>query len=136
MKDMPYMPYLLGYAVMIGMVLAIGFTFGEISARCPETYEGMCYFEVYDEDFQGMRIKVYNFSQEGPSYMSDCEGLQQMCGRQSNDEDDFFSTNFECEWIVDEDLRESVCECIHPKLRKALKNASELALGGYKTKSE
>jgi hypothetical protein len=89
------------------IVLTIGILIGR---SLQKTYNGMCYFEVYDDNLVGMRIKVYNFSyadSEGRMYANDCEGLRQMCLRQQNDTDRFLSTNIKCIWQA----KYNTCEC-------------------------
>jgi len=66
-----------------------------------------CYFEVYDNNLNGMRIRVYNFTVKGYGYGSNCEGLEQMCRRQGNETDGFVSTDIPCVWNENEDT----CEC-------------------------
>jgi len=72
-----------------------------------------CYFEVYDNILNGMRIRVYNFTVKGYGYGSNCKGLEQMCRRQGNETDGFVSTDIPCVWNENEDT----CEC-YPYARK------------------
>lgn len=100
----------------VGLIIAlfIGLTIGWATTTYTEEYNGICWFDVYDEHLTGISIKVYNFSYPaGGIWDSDCEALKDICLLQGPNVIDkmidgqlTIGTNIPCNWI-----EPNKCEC-------------------------